>query len=476
MDKKLGVIVPYRNRYEQLQEFKSSISKYLKQKGIDYELIIVEQDDATEFNRGKLLNIGFKEAKRLKCDYVVFHDVDMLPVDVDYSYSDTPIHLASNLESRDLEFKRTVFDEYFGGVTIFSIDNFEKINGYSNEYWGWGFEDDDLLYRCVQNGVSTNIKEIISTGVNTAALKFNGVDSYVSANNIIDFKNKFTVFVSFYPDELICNHNKINDIFTIFSIPGYDFRITYTGYRMYQIEIFNDNGLVSYINSELRPNYKTTITVTVNPTLKMIKMFQDGDIIGTSYYENSLYAYEKEPKLYLGCANIDVKNEEDKSYYSGLINSFAIYNKVLSSSEILEISKNKHFGLTSNFEKYKSSDNLITYYDAKFIKNYKLIDLSGNGNNGEIVNCEMVGYEYDESKLINIPHRRDCKFELLPHEENGYTNGAWKNMTTRYNQLKFHNEVEKGFKNIKDDGLSNLQYKQHSKVRIENLTHLVVGL
>ena len=59
MSHKLGIIVPYRDRYEQLQKFKIAIKKYLNNKDIDYELIIVEQDSARTFNRGKLLNIGF---------------------------------------------------------------------------------------------------------------------------------------------------------------------------------------------------------------------------------------------------------------------------------------------------------------------------------------------------------------------------------------------------------------------------------
>ena len=141
---KLGVIVPYRHRYPQLQLFKTRISKYLQDKGIDYELIVVEQDDAKLFNRGKLLNIGYNYAKGLHCDYIVFHDVDMLPLGVDYSYSQIPIHLATNFISQS-DTKRTIFDTYFGGVTLFPIEVFELINGFSNEYWGWGFEDDDLL-------------------------------------------------------------------------------------------------------------------------------------------------------------------------------------------------------------------------------------------------------------------------------------------------------------------------------------------
>ena len=44
---------------------------------IDYELIVVEQLGHTPFNRGKLLNVGFKEAQSKRCDYVVFHDIDI---------------------------------------------------------------------------------------------------------------------------------------------------------------------------------------------------------------------------------------------------------------------------------------------------------------------------------------------------------------------------------------------------------------
>ena len=90
---KLGIIVPYRDRHEQLEQFKKIVRFYFKTNKIDFELIIVEQDDAKLFNRGMLLNIGFTHAEKLGCDYVVFHDVDMIPIDVDYSYSNKHIHL-----------------------------------------------------------------------------------------------------------------------------------------------------------------------------------------------------------------------------------------------------------------------------------------------------------------------------------------------------------------------------------------------
>ena len=59
---RLGIVIPYRNRYSQLYEFKTAIKEYLRKTDIDYRLIIVEQDDAKLFNRGKLLNIGIQKA------------------------------------------------------------------------------------------------------------------------------------------------------------------------------------------------------------------------------------------------------------------------------------------------------------------------------------------------------------------------------------------------------------------------------
>jgi hypothetical protein len=281
---KLGIIVPYRNRYEQLQKFKVAIKKYLNQKNIDYELIIVEQDSARTFNRGKLLNVGFIYAKKLKCDYVVFHDIDMLPINVNYSYSDIPIHLATNLLGTG-GFKRIVFDEYFGGVTLFPNDYFESINGYSNNYWGWGYEDTDLLYRCVTSKIPLDSKEIeISSGGN-AALRFNGVNSYVKSKNIINLRDNVTIFISFCPDELVLNQWKSEDIMAAFAIQGYDFRICYNSYSRYTFEIFDDSRDVIYIDSNIITNYKTNICVTIDNVNKKIKVYQDGQMFGEPTFE-----------------------------------------------------------------------------------------------------------------------------------------------------------------------------------------------
>ena len=473
MDKKLGVVIPYRHRYDQLILFKSKIISYLKSKNIDFEIIVIDQDDAKNFNRGKLLNIGFIEAKKMKCDYVVFHDVDMIPIDVDYSYCDYPVHLSTNFIA-DGEFNRIVFDEYFGGVTLFPVDVFETINGYSNEYWGWGYEDNDLLDRCKQFNIPLYSKEIKMMGGNVASLKFNGYNAQVKGNNFFDGKNDITIFLSFYPDEITCDLNKYDDTFSALTIPGTDLSINYNSYSRYNFEMYDSRKNVIYVNSHIKPNYKTNICVTISPIGNIIKMYQDGLFVGESTYKGKVFDYEKIEHFYLGVGNPE--RLDNPKYFKGTIDSFAVYSKLLDESEIKEISENKFFGLTQEFGEYKSPGYLKLYYDAKFIKDYQLIDLSGNENHGEISNCEIVGYTYDETKRILIPNRRDCTFELKSHEENGYTKGAWKDITTRYNQLRFHNEVAKGYRNPKEDGLTNCTYKELSRSQIDNQTHILVSI
>lgn len=151
--KKLAIIVPYRKREAHLKEFIPFIESYLAEEEVPFEILIIEQADGKPFNRAKLLNIGFAESN---ADYFAFHDVDMLPMDSDYSFPDGPTHLASQVEQFGWGLP---YDGYFGGVTLFDRENFNKINGFANEYWGWGAEDDDLLHRCLIKGVGIFRKE-----------------------------------------------------------------------------------------------------------------------------------------------------------------------------------------------------------------------------------------------------------------------------------------------------------------------------
>uniref|UniRef100_A0A674PJ91 Galactosyltransferase C-terminal domain-containing protein n=1 Tax=Takifugu rubripes TaxID=31033 RepID=A0A674PJ91_TAKRU len=48
------------------------------------------------------------------------------------------------------------YNTIFGGVSSFSKQQFLTVNGYSNTYWGWGGEDDDMYKRIIFHGMSIN--------------------------------------------------------------------------------------------------------------------------------------------------------------------------------------------------------------------------------------------------------------------------------------------------------------------------------
>ena len=43
------------------------------------------------------------------------------------------------------------YKKIFGGVVAFRTEQFSDINGFSNLFWGWGAEDDDLYNRVIHN-------------------------------------------------------------------------------------------------------------------------------------------------------------------------------------------------------------------------------------------------------------------------------------------------------------------------------------
>jgi hypothetical protein len=141
----LCVVVPYRDRQAHLAQFVPHIRRSLPKA----DILIVEQSSAGLFNRAKLLNVGFSFTGGRYLNYC-FHDVDMLPITVDYSLCERPTHLAAEVEQFGWALP---YEEYFGGVTLFDVESFRSIDGYANDYWGWGQEDDDLRRRCVHRGI-----------------------------------------------------------------------------------------------------------------------------------------------------------------------------------------------------------------------------------------------------------------------------------------------------------------------------------
>lgn len=148
----LGVLVPYRDRRDQLDVFASHMRTYLHARGVPFRIYVAEQTDAGAFNRGWALNAAFLFAEP-EVDYVVFHDVDMLPLPgVDYRYD--PRADVRHLSTRISQFGFSIpYDEYCSGAFVASKAFVRSINGFATQFWGWGGEDDEFCARVAKKKV-----------------------------------------------------------------------------------------------------------------------------------------------------------------------------------------------------------------------------------------------------------------------------------------------------------------------------------
>ncbi len=115
----MTIIVPYRNRPEHLAQFIPHMRAYLP----DARVVVVEQVEGKPFCRSRLLNIGWLEAPDT---HHIMHDIDMLPINVDYSPNPGVTQLAGS---------KIQLHGYLGGVTMFDSDTFKRAGGYHNDYF-----------------------------------------------------------------------------------------------------------------------------------------------------------------------------------------------------------------------------------------------------------------------------------------------------------------------------------------------------
>lgn len=147
------IIVPYRDRADHLRVFRRHYT--------NMDILVVEQSNRKAFNRGKLFNVGVLESPEY--DYYVLHDVDMISDrGHDYSFPNMPTHCATNCS----QFNYTMpYKEYFGGVTIISREHYMLVNGFHNDMYGWGAEDDMLRQRVLDAGLTIDTRKTYYTSL-----------------------------------------------------------------------------------------------------------------------------------------------------------------------------------------------------------------------------------------------------------------------------------------------------------------------
>ncbi|XP_061895573.1 beta-1,4-galactosyltransferase 1-like [Entelurus aequoreus] len=151
---KVAIIIPFRKREEHLKYWLHYLHPILQRQQLDYGVYVINQDGDEIFNRAKLLNVGYTEAlKDYDYNCFVFSDVDLIPMDDRNIYKcfSQPRHLSVSMDKFGF---RLPYNQYFGGVSSMSKQQFLTINGFPNNYWGWGGEDDDIYNRLASKGMS----------------------------------------------------------------------------------------------------------------------------------------------------------------------------------------------------------------------------------------------------------------------------------------------------------------------------------
>nr|XP_002130226.1 beta-1,4-galactosyltransferase 2 [Ciona intestinalis] len=151
---KVAIVIPYRDREEHLRYFLEYMHPTLQRQQLDYAIYVVNQAGTGKFNRAKLMNVGYAESiKDHDFQCFAFHDVDLV-LENDksiYSCPSSPRHLSAGVDKFNYQLP---YSAIFGGVTELTKEQFQKVNGYSNSFWGWGGEDDDMFNRVKFSGMN----------------------------------------------------------------------------------------------------------------------------------------------------------------------------------------------------------------------------------------------------------------------------------------------------------------------------------
>ena len=449
MTHKLGICIPYRNRKEHLDRLVPHLTKHLTERGIEHSFYVGHQVDDKLFNRGAMKNVAAQIAFEDGCDYIAWHDVDMLPhEEADYSYpEETPIHIATKLSKYGYNLG---YDQYFGGVILFTKEQVEKTNGYSNDYWDWGQEDDDLFWRCYFEGMTTG--RIIKTEKDRLVANFNGDNSsiHIPTNREISscLHDDHTITLTFNAEQqdhkvpiwLVGDEQKRFIEYPLLRKEGsWTWGISFNNSRAITMQLFDRNNMHHYNWAKRFEGMWTQVTLSYNSEEKNAYFYINDELISQMNgvkqnipfpIRNDLRSHDSIKPFILGfCPQLNTN-------YKGKITDVKIYNKFFDT--IGDMAHNK--------------ENLVLYVDF---------------NDDSIINQNIELSKEDIEIVENVvPFRREGRFYCLPHIDEGFVNGRWaKGETTARNEKRFVTEMQQNKINYVEEGFN----KTMDVLTIENV-------
>ena len=455
MAHKLGVCVPYRNREAHLHEFIPKVGKYLKNQGIDFQMYFCHQVDDKLFNRGATKNIAAKHAFEDGCDYIVFHDIDMIPEEgggCDYSYpAEAPRHIATQISQMDYQLK---YHEYFGGAVLFTKEQLEATNGYSNDYWDWGMEDDDLFFRCHLEGLTND--SYLETGTQKSKyVRFSGNNSYGKIPFNREYKgltsrsHTISVLVRAFqqPDKnpifLIGDKKHTYVEYPILRLPGYDYGISFNNSRALSFTFWNSFNKHNYMWLKRYDNQWSWLTAVIDEETHNSHLYLNGNEVDSRAGIGSMSPWNYSGKLknygandfYLGTSPSEPEDSTVK-FFKGDVAKVYAWNRPLTPSEVGNLHNNlPKEGLTIDLD----------FNEPK--TKHKLFNTT-------------INEEFINIPNSILPHRVEGRMRCLPHEDEGIVDGVFKKgETTAANERRYVLQMQEKKINYKEDGIKQVKYE-----------------
>ena len=215
-----AIITIYRNDKDDTRRLQKNMFlekiKELKKYG-NFDVFLVEQSkDGNKFNPGKLRNIGYDLAKKTKnkYDFYIFSDIDIIPDKNLAKYYFKVINGVGSFGIRGTRYRLEYIGKCFTGTVIgVNKESFEKINGYPNNFWGWGGEDDLIFGRSNINNVKMyspikgNVIDL-ERDKNNQKISAKKKISYLKSNDL----NEMTKIEKIILDRKIWHNNGINNL------------------------------------------------------------------------------------------------------------------------------------------------------------------------------------------------------------------------------------------------------------------------
>jgi len=483
--KKLAICVPHYKRREHLSKFVPHMDEFFKDKDIEYKIFVANQvypDSVSGFNRGISKNVAFDVARKEGFDYFCFHDIDMLPEDdtCDYSYPDKVEHLAVHVKQFDYGLK---YQEYFGGCILFTKEHYEKINGYSNGYWNWGMEDDDILYRVKQKGLAQKTFMNHKSDDLRNFIRLNGLSDYIKINPTDSIREltgqsfTFAVMVR-AEDRFDIPKYLIGDVENrkfihqyILGRPSFQMGLGWDNSDAYSFGLFNSKNHHSYMWIKRPPDVWTHLMVTVNTDKNEMRFYLNGEESDSRFghgsqsplpFTSPLKKYGGNP-YYVGVGD---PRQEDEIYFAGDIGQIVMWDTALTEKEI-----NEYYSTD-----YPTPQNTKLYYDFSRVENDIVFDNSGFDNHGLIKGGYIETESIESIPNTTLPHRnRPGRFFSQEHKRNDMVGGKWVHQKdTSINEKRFVEEVQGGIINTDDDGLSDLNYSVVNTEKLFGTRHEII--